>query len=119
MQNISDLKEMTSCHGFAVRALDVLQFLAKTWEVDGIFENTDEGQRPPNDFEPIIILMSQLSPLTGSISMMHNIVPWPSQGEDPALGPFPIQGRPIIGLNSNLEEDGFATLPLHESGIEQ
>jgi hypothetical protein len=114
VQNISDLKEMSSCHGFAARALDILQFLAQLWEVDGIFNEAHKGANPQIHSHPSFILMGQLSPLTGSVSMMHNIAPWPSPAENPLFAPFPIQGRPTVALGSKLEEDGFAALPVRE-----
>lgn len=107
-QNISDLKEMSSRHGIAARGLDILRFLAQLWKVDGIFHDTHEGISLQNHSHPSFILMGELSPLTGSVSMMHNIVPWPSPAENPLYAPFPIQGRPSVALGSELEEDGFA-----------
>jgi hypothetical protein len=112
VQNISDLKEMSSCHGFAARALDILQFLAQLWEVDGIFNEVHKGANLQNHSHPSFMLMGQLSPLTGSVSMMHNIAPWPSPAENPLFAPFPIQGRPTVALGSKLDEDGF--LPVRE-----
>jgi len=112
IQNISDLKEMSSCHGFATQALDILRFLAQLWEVDGIFNDTHEGPNLQNHSHPSFILMGQLSPLTGSVSVMHNIVPWPSPAENPLIAPFPIQGRPTVALGSKLEGDGFAAIPM-------
>ena len=107
-QNISDLKEMSSCHGIAARALDILRFLAQLWKVDGIFDNAHEEVNLQNHSHPSFIIMGELSPLTGSVSMMHNIVPWPSAAENPLYAPFPIQGRPSVALGSELEDDGFA-----------
>lgn len=104
IQNISDLKEMSSCHGLAARALDILQFLAELWDVDGIFENTHEVTNLPNHSHPSFILMGQLSPLTGIVSILHNIAPSPFSRENPVFAPFPIQRRAAGALSSKLEE---------------
>jgi hypothetical protein len=107
-QNILDLKEMSSYYGIAARALNILRFLAQLWKIDGIFDNMNKGKNLQNYSYPSFILMGELSPLTGSVSMMHNIVPWPSPAENPLYAPFPIQGRPSVAPGSKLEEAGFA-----------
>ena len=57
-QGIRDLKEMTNCHGFAIRAMDILRYLIKHWDInvqlDEEFGDRDElGASPELAISPV------------------------------------------------------------------
>jgi hypothetical protein len=103
LQNIADLKDMRSSHGFAIRALSIIRFLAGVWKIDFLMEEISEGKLLQD-------IADQFSPLIGGILMMENIKRVSSMSEDPLFAPFPEQGLPSLAVGSQLEENGFMRL---------
>lgn len=107
LQGVADLKEMGTFHIFAVRALDILQYLVHYWQIDiGINGSYGEGQVRelrrrfsilPNQFRPDIDLENMVQ----SIKLVSTVE------ENPLFLPFPMQGWPLLLLGAQLTQDGF------------
>ncbi|CAL3970830.1 unnamed protein product [Diplocarpon coronariae] len=110
-QSISSLREMSSCHSFATRALGIILFLIAHWEVE--FE-MDWGDGLA-DIEQLChsssLSLNLFCPNIASTETMNSIGPV-AEGATPLFWPFPSQGRPLLGSGSRLEEAGFKLLEI-------
>jgi hypothetical protein len=124
-QGIADLKEMTGCHGFAIRALDILRYLIRHWGVNAAIDSLDdleeEREEGMGDREregerglcrPKSTSLNQFCPNVESVDVVNGIGSV-GQGDNPLFWPFPLQGRPLldVGLGGELESGGFRVLP--------
>jgi hypothetical protein len=113
-QGVQDLKEMRNCHGFAIRALDILHYLVRHWEVDQPIDFLQDDTLQQRDFKtlcrPSSTSMNQFCPNIASVDIINGIGPV-AQGENPLFWPFPLQGRPLLDIGTKLEKAGFSVLP--------
>jgi hypothetical protein len=105
-QGISDLQEMTQCHGFAFRAIDALRHLAHIWGVD-IFPNGTNSRDLPDLPGPSPVLPDQFSPDISILETLQSIQPIISPKHHSLFSPFPMQGLPLVVLDTQREKDGF------------
>lgn len=106
-QGIADLKEMTGCHGFADRALEVLHFLIRHWEVEDMFE--DDGEDVESICQPESTSLNLFCPNVTSFDVITQIGPG-IHGANPLFWPFPLQGRPLLRIGRDLEQSGFRVM---------
>ncbi|CZR70072.1 related to nitrate assimilation regulatory protein nirA [Phialocephala subalpina] len=108
-QGVADLRDMSSCHGFANRALEIVQFLCRHWEVDTVFD--DEGEETKDICRPKSTSLNLFCPNISSFNMMTGLgPPTVDQGDNPLFWPFPLQGRPLLEVGKQLEISGFKVL---------
>jgi len=109
-QGIADLKEMTDCHGFSIRALDILRYLIIHWGVDIVL---DEENISEQDMEklcrPSSTSLNQFCPNIASTDIVNSIGP-AAQTDNPLFWPFPLQGRPLLDVGIRLQGAGFKLL---------
>lgn len=126
MQGIADLKEMTGCHGFAIRALDILRYLIIHWSVDiqldpdSDDEDEDESIKGNGNLKlrkarerlcrPKSTSLNQFCPNIASVDVVNGIGRV-EEGDNPLFWPFPLQGRPLLDVGDLLEKGGFKLLP--------
>jgi hypothetical protein len=123
-KGIADLKEMTCCHGFAIRALDILRYLILHWDVDIEFEDDDEGvaegareggegggegKWKQEMCRPESTSLNQFCPNVASVDVVNGIGRV-VLGDNPLFWPFPLQGRPLLDGRA-LEIGGFRLVP--------
>lgn len=123
-KGIADLKEMTCCHGFAIRALDILRYLILHWDVDIEFEDDDEGvaegareggegggegKWKQEMCRPESTSLNQFCPNVESVDVVNGIGRV-VLGDNPLFWPFPLQGRPLLDGRA-LEIGGFRLVP--------
>jgi hypothetical protein len=109
-QGISDLKEMTICHGFAIRGLDILKYLAVHWGIDVSLDEEGVSERDTKDLcQPSSTSFNQFCPNVASVDIVNGIGP-ASQHDNPLFWPFPLQGRPLLDVGMKLESAGFKLL---------
>jgi hypothetical protein len=106
LQGISDLKEMSKCHGLALRAIDTLRYLAHRWGI-----NLPLGPKSNRDSTGLYHLASvfprRFCADASILEMLRNIGP-PSPSLDcPLFLPFPMPGLPLVGIGANLKDSGF------------
>lgn len=129
-QGIEDLTEMTKCHIFAEKALNIVRYLARKWGVNITTEtnpNPSEGQTPSSlnladsrssSSRPPTTSISYFSPnITegdfnctwgGGQSVDTHAPALVADDEDnPLFWTFPMQGRPILPRGDALKEAGF------------
>ncbi|KAK4178263.1 fungal-specific transcription factor domain-containing protein [Triangularia setosa] len=135
-RGIADLTEMAPCHHFAEQALNILQFLAKKWNINVEIEAAEANI--PEDPD---LAESSIRPSTSSLNFFapdfsesdFNCTWGEANGtaldtekgqedkpagaehiasslENPLFWPFPMQGRPILASGKELEEAGFEAL---------
>ncbi|PBP21844.1 fungal specific transcription factor domain-containing protein [Diplocarpon rosae] len=110
-QSICNLREMSSCHSFATRALNIIRFLTAHWglkfEMDG-----DELLADVEKFcQSSSLSLNLFCPNIASTDMMDSIGSV-AEGATPVFWPFPLQGRPFLGSGPRLEEAGFKVLEM-------
>ncbi|KAH7333527.1 fungal-specific transcription factor domain-containing protein [Rhexocercosporidium sp. MPI-PUGE-AT-0058] len=103
IQSISDLKEMSSCHGFAARALDILRFLASLWEGDEPTKPLSRLFHPHGPTESAY--RKQISFSTQCLRIFR---------DSPVFDLFPIHGGPTGAPSSELEDVASAALPVQK-----
>jgi hypothetical protein len=121
-QDIADLQEMTACHGFARRALDIIRYLIKHWDVNIQLDDDDEdddesveegGSKVKRDREascrPKSTSLNQFCPNIESVDVVNGIGKV-GEGDNPLFWPFPLQGRPLLDVGALLESGGFKLL---------
>lgn len=108
-QGIADLQTMAVCHGFSLRAQEILRFLATKWNVD--FEHLDDDLDPKNLGRPRSTSFNQFSPNIDSADVVSDLLPIRSQEANPLFWPFPLQGRPLLGGGDALQKSGFKIIP--------
>lgn len=115
-QGISDLSEMTSSHRFAMRARDILHFLAEHWEVEIVWTD-GVGRDHKAACGPRSTSLNQFCPNIEDLDAKSSFRLGPrKEGEEAKEGgdmfwPFPLQGRPLLGSGVVLlEEAGFRVL---------
>jgi hypothetical protein len=105
-QGLADLKEMTNCHAFAVRALDILRFLVRYWKAKGLNpEESEEFDDIKSLCRPRSKSLNQFCPNVSSPDITSGIGQ-PKQDETPLFCPFPLQGRPLLDVSA-LGDTGF------------
>jgi hypothetical protein len=115
-QGIRDLKVMTSCHGFAHRARNILTFLAAHWDIDiTINQDNEDGKieakvDPKTLARPRSASMNRFAPNMQSEDLGTGIKPATLEGS-PLFWPFPMQGRPLLGTGEMMEDAGFRIMP--------
>lgn len=103
-QGIKDLREMTHCHGFADRALDIIHFLVRHWDIRDISENIKVEES--EICQPISTSLNLFCPNVSSPDIITGLGP-AEPGANPLFWPFPLQGRPLLNLLPQLEDSGF------------
>ncbi|KAK9442167.1 fungal specific transcription factor [Metarhizium brunneum] len=125
-KGIADLTEMAPCHHFAEQALNILRYLAKKWNIEVDFDNSN---LTPEDYDRLVRpYSSSLNFFAPNVGVEDFICDWGSgnrlvgseQGrqvekaaetlQNPLFWPFPMQGRPILPTGKELEQAGFALL---------
>lgn len=108
---VADLRQMSSCHGFAVRALNIIRFLVAHWNIQ--YEMQDGEDEEKKDAEDICksssLSMNFFCPNIATSDIVNSIGPV-AEGATPLFWPFPLQGRPLLESGSALEEAGFKIL---------
>ncbi|KAE8445252.1 hypothetical protein EG329_013624 [Mollisiaceae sp. DMI_Dod_QoI] len=102
-QGISGLKEMARCHGFALRAIDVVQYFARHWKVDV----DDEIGTSSRDFDRAALL-DFFSVDVGALGLLQSVDTELAEEILPLFSPFPMQGIPMMKMGGEVEKDGFA-----------
>lgn len=109
-QGIADLKEMTGCHGFAARALDILRYLVFHWNVNISLDDEGVGELDMKKLcRPSSTSLNQFCPNIASVDIVSAIGP-AKNNDNPLFWPFPLQGRPLLGVGPLLEGAGFKLL---------
>jgi hypothetical protein len=110
-QGMSILKTMSSCHGFAERSRRIIAFLNQHWHINIPLEHDDNNEE--EDLEAFC------RPSTTSTTSSNHWCPnarfqdvvsgiGPVEvDENPLFWPFPFQGRPLLEVNTMLEQSGF------------
>ncbi|TVY91936.1 Nitrogen assimilation transcription factor [Lachnellula willkommii] len=117
-QGIQDLREMQTCHGFAVRALDILHYLISAWEVDfamkaeSLEEELKFKQNPRSLCRASASSMNQFCPNVQGVDSTLGPV---KQDENPLFWPFPLQGTPLLNIGAELESSGFRMLEVDDA----
>ncbi len=91
MQNMVDLKKLSSCHAFAARALDIMRFLGYKWKVDSIFGKMGSGRNAQNFSQDSLVAMDLLRPITGDIAVLNS-----REAQLFAIVAVPLQRRPLL-----------------------
>jgi hypothetical protein len=107
-QGISDLKEMAECHGFALRGIEALRYLAHRWDVD-VFSNHASSRDWRDLYRPTSILRDQFCPNISIFETLQSTDPVSSSMDHPLFLPFPMQGLLSVVLGTQLEKEGFMT----------
>lgn len=128
IQGIADLTEMTKCHIFAEKALNIVRYLAMKWGVNITTETRpsgNEGQTPSNMADgsrstsrPATTSIGYFSPnitdgdfncAWGGGQSVDTPVPVvvADDEENPLFWTFPMQGRPILPTGDALKAAGF------------
>jgi hypothetical protein len=90
-QGIADLKVMTDCHGFAIRALDILRYLTLHWKVDIALDGEGTSEQDMEKLcRPSTTSLNQFCPNIASIEIVNGIGP-ASNIDNPLFWPFPLQ----------------------------
>lgn len=98
-QAIDDLRDMSSCHRFAKRAINILRYLAGRWQVGIEMSDYNEETGEDSDRESLCRMEA---------SSMNFFCPNPEGEPGGAIfAPFPTQGVPLIVSNSALAGEGF------------
>jgi hypothetical protein len=105
-QGISDLEEMAKCHGFALRAIDAVRYLAHRWGVDVSPDSTSRWNMTDISRRSSV-LPDQFSPDVSILEALQSIQPVLSSKDPPLFSPFPMQGLPLVALSTQLEKEGF------------
>ncbi|KAH8754772.1 fungal-specific transcription factor [Diaporthe sp. PMI_573] len=120
-RGIADLIEMAPCHHFAEQALNILQYLAKKWNIEVEMEDHDYETWPTTDsvnFSAPNMNKNNFIATRGN-SMALPAAPAPASPllvrfgdsiENPLFWPYPMQGRPIMPMGDVLAEAGFELL---------
>ncbi|CAG8977768.1 hypothetical protein HYALB_00011153 [Hymenoscyphus albidus] len=111
-QAIKYLKEMSGCHGFAKRGLQILYYLIRHWGIEAEIEGEVEegGERKDGDkvgVQPSPTGFNLYSPDIGDLQS-HGIGRV-EEGENPLFWTYPLQGRPLLDVEG-LEGAGFRLL---------
>jgi hypothetical protein len=107
-QGIADLKIMAAYHEFAAQACDILVYLADLWEVDITFERGDPKQDPKSLGRPRSTSSNFFAPNVQAEDFVGGIKPITDINHNPIFWPFPLQGRPLIGVGALLDKAGFS-----------
>jgi hypothetical protein len=105
-----DLKVMIECHGFAVRARNILSLLSNQWKVDIVFEHSpDDSQEEDAKLvcRPRTLSTNHWSLDVKPEDIVTTIGPVQGPEDNPLFWPFPFQGRPLLEVGEMLEKSGF------------
>ncbi|CZT10552.1 related to nitrate assimilation regulatory protein nirA [Rhynchosporium agropyri] len=132
-QAIADLREMASCHAFAGRAVDIINFLIGRWDIAFEILGADDDNESKNksnsnsnssngdeignkkdafDLENLCksksSSMNLFSPNMYSTDTVPNGIGIVPEGGDPIFWLFPMQGRPMLdSVGDELGKAGF------------
>jgi hypothetical protein len=110
-QSLGDLKKMSSCHGFAAQALDIVQFLGNMWGVDGAFGDTFAGRNLRHLSQEYLVGVDQLRPIIGDLPILQHIqAQLPAESSGISTTSFHMKGLPLVATGEQLEVDGFRLL---------
>ncbi|KAL3417145.1 fungal specific transcription factor [Phlyctema vagabunda] len=104
-QTIADLEEIKPCHRFAARSLDILRFFIYEWKIDIPLDLDEETLKKMCRVLPTST--NQFCPNISQHDMMKGIGQPTSPDENPLFWPFPMQGRPMMGVGDALGPAGF------------
>lgn len=108
-QAIVDLREMSHCHVFAGRAIQIVRFLIKHWNVDYQMEKEDDKGDPNTRCTSNTSSNNYFCPNMTDGDISHLMGPV-GEDESPLFWPFPLQGRPLLASGMELESSGFEVL---------
>jgi hypothetical protein len=108
-QSLADLKKMSSCHGFAGQALEIVQFLGNMWGVDGDFGDTFSERTLQHLSQECLVGVDQLRPIIRDLSMMQYIQAQLSADRGGSSATR-MKGLPLVATGEQLEVDGFRLL---------
>lgn len=111
-QGMSHLSIMIECHGFAVRARQILSFLRNQWNVDILLEHLagdddEESDETNTGCRPKTTSLNLWSLNVKPEDIVTTIGPSQRVDESPLFWPFPFQGRPLLEVGEMLEKSGF------------
>ena len=106
LQGISDLEEMARCHGFAVRAVIALRFLARRWDIDVPPDDRQKQESTEID-PPSSGIPERFSSDINILQILQSIQPVISSTDPHLFSPFPFQGLPLTALRTQLVEEGL------------
>jgi hypothetical protein len=104
-QGTNDLKDMSVCHGFAKRALNILRFLAKQWEIGSALG--EEPQMPLEEVKHLYAPSSTSLNFFCPTIVTHILGDIQTSNLSRLFAPFPMQGLPLLANEDELEQDGF------------
>jgi hypothetical protein len=103
-QGVQDLKEMTVCHGFAGRGLNILRFFAEQWELG----ETLGEDRLPFDEVKIFVAPSSMSMNFFCPFMGDDLRNGSPMATSTLFAPYPKQGLPLLAEEDEMDGDGFS-----------
>jgi hypothetical protein len=110
-QSLADLKKMSSCHGFAAQALDIVQFLGNMWRVDGDFGDTFAKRNLRRLSQEYLAGVDRLRPIIGDLPTVQHIQAQLSTDRSGIFTTsFYMKGLPLVATGEQLEVDGFRLL---------
>jgi hypothetical protein len=109
-QGMSHLRVMDQCHGFAVRARQILSFLCNQWHVEVVFERSTDEEDPKVVCRPRSTSGNHWAMNIHPGDIVTSIGPIRGPDDSPLFWPFPFQGRPFIEDGEMLEKSGFKIL---------
>lgn len=103
-RGVQDLKDMTSCHGFAGQGLNILRFFAEHWEVGEMLGE----DRLPFDEVKMLIAPSSTSMNFFCPFMGDDLRNGSPMAASTLFAPYPKQGLPLLAEEDEMERDGFS-----------
>jgi hypothetical protein len=108
-QGVKDLRDMSGCHGFATKALNVLRYLEEEWDLGNA--SGEDPEIPTKDVRKLCMPSSSSLNLFCPIAINH-MPGCVGPGISSTLySPFPMQGLPLLADDDDLERDGFSKIP--------
>lgn len=102
--NMADLKNLSGCHGFATRALDIVQTLGYKWDIGSMFGVMHDERDSHNISEDSLISMNQLAPIISDMAMMD------AKEASSTAGSVFKKAKKSVGVGTQLEDNGFRRL---------
>lgn len=97
LQGMSDLEEMSECHGFALRALSALRYLSHRWGIE-TSPDTPRHQDISDMSHETSAVEDQFYPDVNILQTLQSIQPILSSKDPQLFSSFPTHGLPILGL---------------------
>lgn len=106
LQGIADLEEMAKWHGFTIRAIGAVRYLASCWGVDDINDNASSRDLTEL-LRPSSVIPDSICPDASILEMLQRIQPILSSNTPSLFSPFPMDrlSQDVLGLR--LEKEGF------------